>query len=313
MKESVNLPPDLVEGFQKLVSGDFSYRLPRSFQRDERDAVAFFFNTIADELNRIVTEVQANEQRLNEAIEAISAALVEVAAGNFQVEVERDYKGDQIDVLTYLVNTTISEIAHLVAEDQRRNAEIQARLETAVEERTRQLYQSEQNFRLLFEAAPVPVMLVDLADRTVLMCNQAASALLDVSCDHLSGYPLPDFFQDPEDKQRFWANFEIGKTIQDFALPIYTSPGATVWVLMNTRPVNFDGKPAIMISLADLTQEKKATLELEAAYRRELEIARQIQASLLPSDLPNIPGLDVAAFFPAGPTDRRRFIQLLCI
>ena len=40
--DDLNLPPALVEGFQKLVSGDFSYRLPRSFKRDQQDTVAFF-------------------------------------------------------------------------------------------------------------------------------------------------------------------------------------------------------------------------------------------------------------------------------
>src|SRR5690349_24396235 len=105
--DDLNLPPALVEGFQRLVSGDFSYRLPRSLKRDQQDTVAFFFNTIAEELDRIIHTSQANEQRLNDAVESISAALVQVASGNLQVEVERDYKGDQLDVLAYLVNTTI--------------------------------------------------------------------------------------------------------------------------------------------------------------------------------------------------------------
>jgi signal transduction histidine kinase/DNA-binding response OmpR family regulator len=133
------LPQELVDSFQRLVAGDFSYRMPRSLARDESDAVAFFFNTIADELERTVRETQAGEQRLNKAVEAISAVLIQVAAGNLQAQIDRDYKGDQLDVLAYLVNTMISELNELVAENQRRNAEIQARLEALIEERTGQL------------------------------------------------------------------------------------------------------------------------------------------------------------------------------
>jgi signal transduction histidine kinase len=133
------LPPELVEGFQRLVAGDFTYRMPRTLARDERDTIAFFFNAIAEELERIIHDSQANEQRLNRAVDSISTALTRVAAGDLNVQVERDYRGDQVDVLAYLVNTLISELNLLVTENARRSAEIQARLELLVEERTSQL------------------------------------------------------------------------------------------------------------------------------------------------------------------------------
>ena len=64
---------------------------------------------------------------------------MEVGAGNLDIHVERDYKGDQIDVLAFLVDTTIGELRVMVNENQQRNEEIQARLERLVEERTREL------------------------------------------------------------------------------------------------------------------------------------------------------------------------------
>jgi signal transduction histidine kinase len=133
------LSQELIQGFQRLAGGDFSYRLPRSFAGDEEDKIALSFNTVADELERTIRETQASEQRLNRAIDSISAALMEVGAGNLDVHVERDYKGDQIDVLAFLVDTTIGELRILVTENQRRNAEIQTRLEALVEARTRDL------------------------------------------------------------------------------------------------------------------------------------------------------------------------------
>lgn len=130
---------DLIEGFQRLVAGDYAYRLPRSLARDEEDALAFSFNTLADELERTIREMQASEQRLNHAVDTISAALMQVGAGNLDVRVDRDYKGDQVDVLAFLVDSTISELRIRVAESEQRNAEIQARLEALVEARTREL------------------------------------------------------------------------------------------------------------------------------------------------------------------------------
>ena len=82
---------------------------------------------------------EANEKRLNWAVDTISAALIQVASGSLDTHIDRDYKGDQIDTMFFLVDTTISELRHLVNENERRNAEIQARLEALVEERTAQL------------------------------------------------------------------------------------------------------------------------------------------------------------------------------
>jgi len=133
------LPLELVDGFQQLVAGDLSYRMHRSFEGKENDAIAFSFNAIAEEMERIIREIKANEIRLKNTVNAISAALMQVAAGNLQVNVERDYEGDQIDVLCYLVNTTIGELRVRVAESEKRNAEIQAQLEKLVEKRTVEL------------------------------------------------------------------------------------------------------------------------------------------------------------------------------
>src|SRR5512133_1380857 len=134
-----NLSQELMEGFKQLAAGDFSYRLPCNFANNEENTLALSLNTLADGLGRTISQAQANEQRLNRAIDSISAALMEVGAGNLDAHVERDYKGDQIDVLAFLVDTTIGELRVLVAENQQRSAETQSRLETLVEERTREL------------------------------------------------------------------------------------------------------------------------------------------------------------------------------
>ncbi|HLO15555.1 MAG TPA: histidine kinase dimerization/phospho-acceptor domain-containing protein, partial [Anaerolineales bacterium] len=133
------LSQKLIQGFRLLAAGDFSYRLRRTLAGDEEDTIALSFNIVADQLEHMIHEMQANDQRLNHAIDSISAALMEVGAGNLDVHVERDYRGDQIDVLAFLVDTTIGELRILVTENQQRSAEIQKHLEALVEERTREL------------------------------------------------------------------------------------------------------------------------------------------------------------------------------
>ncbi|MCX6155168.1 MAG: response regulator [Candidatus Kapabacteria bacterium] len=141
MKSIYKQPLALIDGFQRLVSGELSYRMERNFSQDDDDTIAFSFNTVAEELDRVFEELKTNQTRLNNAIDLISNVLMQVAAGNFDVEVERDYRGDPLDVLVYLVNTTISEIRLLVQEKEKekRNIEVQTRLENIVEQKTTEL------------------------------------------------------------------------------------------------------------------------------------------------------------------------------
>jgi signal transduction histidine kinase/CheY-like chemotaxis protein len=130
---------ELIKGFQRLAGGEFSYRLPRTLLCDEEDGLALSFNTVADQLEHTIQEMRAREQRLNHAIDSISTALMEVSGGRLDAHVDRDYRGDEIDVLAFLVDTLIGELRILVVENQRRNAEIQKSLEDLVEQRTREL------------------------------------------------------------------------------------------------------------------------------------------------------------------------------
>ena len=130
---------ELIKAFHRLAAGDFSYRLPAVSPAGEDSEVALSFNAVADQLERTITEMRSHEQRLNTAIDSISASLMEVSAGNLDVHVDRDYRGDQIDVLAFLVDTTIGELRVLVRENEQRNAEIQRRLADLVDERTREL------------------------------------------------------------------------------------------------------------------------------------------------------------------------------
>jgi hypothetical protein len=91
------LPAALVEGFLRLCQGEFGYRLPRTMSRDRDDTTAFFFNTIAEELERVLRTSRQREDRLARTMAHLSDALVRVAAGDFTVEVNRDYGGDATD------------------------------------------------------------------------------------------------------------------------------------------------------------------------------------------------------------------------
>ena len=165
----LKLPPTLVDGLLRLCQGDFSFRLPRTNRRDQEDTIAFFVNTIAEELERILRETRAQEEKLASLVDRLSEALQAVAAGDFSAQVERDFSGDSSDVLAFLVNNTITELGTRVAEAQRQATEEKQRLEQLVADRTAELERlattdaltGALNRRRLFEVAAAELARAD--------------------------------------------------------------------------------------------------------------------------------------------------------
>ncbi|MCC6332635.1 MAG: sensor domain-containing diguanylate cyclase [Myxococcales bacterium] len=251
-----DLPPALLEAFLRLCQGDFSFRLPRSRSRDAEDTGAFLFNTIAEELERMLRTSRDQEERLARAVETLTTSLQRAAAGDLGVQVERDYRGDAVDVLAFLVNNTVDELRRLVEENARRAAEERRRLEHLVEERTRQLRESEENFRRLFAAAPVPMLLVGTAEAKVRYCNERAAALLQRRVGEVVGGPAPSLFERDEDRAVFLDRLRRGEAIDGLAVPLRVDGPAT-WALVSARALVVGDQPSVMISLTDLTEQKR--------------------------------------------------------
>ena len=258
------LPEAMVDGFFRLCQGEFSYRLPRTLARDANDTAAFFFNTIADELERLLRTSRQREDRLARSVAHLSDALVRVAAGDFTVQVDRDYGGDATDVLAFLVNNTITELSAFVAANERRAEEDRLRLERIVNQRTIELRQSEENFRTLLATAPVPILLIGLADDRVRFCNERAADLFDTSVETMLGRPAPPLHRDEEARQRFRRQLETDRRIDALAVEVRTQHNASFWSLLNARMLTSEGEPMVMLTLTDLTEQKRVEDQLRA-------------------------------------------------
>ncbi|HEY1913318.1 MAG TPA: sensor domain-containing diguanylate cyclase [Vicinamibacterales bacterium] len=260
-----DLPTALVEGFFRLCQGELSYRLPRTLARDADDTVAFFFNTIAEELERLIGAARSREERLSQTVEHLSDALVRVAAGDFTVQVDRDHGGDAADVLAFLVNNTISELGEFVAANERRAEEDRQRLERIVSQRTIELQQSEDNFRTLLATAPVPILLIGLDDDRVRFCNERAADLFGTTVDDMVGRLTPRLHPSPEARRRFRDRLDLDRRIDALAVEIPRRQGSTsFWSLLNARTLVSAGETLVMLTLTDVTEQKRVEDQLRA-------------------------------------------------
>jgi diguanylate cyclase (GGDEF)-like protein/PAS domain S-box-containing protein len=259
-----DLPTALVDGFFRLCQGEFSYRLPRTLTRDADDTVAFFFNTVAEELERLILASRSREERLALTVEHLSDALVRVAAGDFTVQVDRDHGGDATDVLAFLVNNTISELGAFVAANERRAEEDRQRLERIVSQRTIELRQSEDNFRTLLATAPVPILLIGLDDDRVRFCNERAADLFGSTVDDIVGRLTPRLHPNPEAKRRFRDRLDLDRRIDALAVEIPRGRDSSFWSLLNARTLVSAGETLVMLTLTDVTEQKRIEDQLRA-------------------------------------------------
>lgn len=144
------------------------------------------------------------------------------------------------------------------------------RLEAAVEERTRQLRQSEERYRTLVEEASDTIAIVD-AQGTFLHVNPRGEAMLGATAEELRGLSLDDVLVSDEQDERplslegMRAGEEV--TFQRWIRPKNGSGGRDIAVEANVRALP-DGRRLAVIR--DITQRKQAEIALR---RREAILA----------------------------------------
>ncbi len=146
----------------------------------------------------------------------------------------------------------------------------EAMLESDLEQRTRNLRESEERLRNLFDSSPDAIFVEDF-DGNVLDVNPAACKLHEMKRGELIGKNVlelvpPDRREDVEKKFPGWLNREL-KAYEGFS---YTACGRSVPVEVRTSQTMFNGRKALLLHVRDITERRKNEDELER-HRAHLE------------------------------------------
>jgi len=143
------------------------------------------------------------------------------------------------------------------------------------------LSQSEARYRSLVEAAPFPVVISRLTDGVLLYGNHRAELLFGISREQGIGELAVKFYVDQAERARIIAKVLDKQILSDEEIRLYKMGGEIIWVLLSACIMEFDGQPALLSSLVDITERK----QLEEKLREAAAVMESTHEGVLITDL----------------------------
>ncbi|MBN2861951.1 MAG: PAS domain S-box protein [Bacteroidales bacterium] len=143
------------------------------------------------------------------------------------------------------------------------------------------LRESEEKYRLLIDTANESIIVIQ--DGLFRFVNRITTKLLEISSmDDLIGKPFPVFIH-PDDRKMVIENYRLRITnkaaMQRYEFRVITATGLVKWVEISAVRIEWNGKPATMSFLFDITERKRAgevLKESEEKYRRIFENVQDV-------------------------------------
>jgi len=123
-------------------------------------------------------------------------------------------------------------------------------------------YRLEGEHRRILELITHPVLVVRFDDGTFLYANEAAARLAGRHPDDMIGTSATDVYCDVNDRARFLDALEKDGEVNGFEVELQGPDGGSLWVLMSSRRISFQGEDAILSSWIDITERKNTREQL---------------------------------------------------
>ncbi|MEG4024132.1 MULTISPECIES: ATP-binding protein [unclassified Microcoleus] len=130
------------------------------------------------------------------------------------------------------------------------------------------LRSSEEQFRAIASATPVPVLVSRLCDGLILYANAQLASLLNIPLEKLIGCSTPDFYFNPVDRPKVLEALAKEGYLQNYELHCKKSDGTAFWAMLSVQSLMFNGQATALCALYDLTQRKEAEQTLQESEKR---------------------------------------------
>ncbi len=134
---------------------------------------------------------------------------------------------------------------------------------------------AEETSRRILESSPVAIV-INRTDGPPLFANSRAAELADTDMQEFLRRPAVSWFRDPALAGQLIARLQQGKPVRDYEIEFRRASGEALWTLVSMTRVVFQGGPAQLTWVYDITSRKSAEQEL-----RKLSVAVEQSPSML--------------------------------
>lgn len=143
-------------------------------------------------------------------------------------------------------------------------------LESKVEERTRELRDSEANMRAMLELSPISMVLTRMSDHTVVFANRRAAEMFEIPIDAVPGRLAPEFWVAAADRERFLSGLFRNGRIDDLEAQMCSASGRRFWARVSGQRLRFAGEDTLLGAMVDITEQKQAQDRLRDLATRDV-------------------------------------------
>jgi PAS domain S-box-containing protein len=127
------------------------------------------------------------------------------------------------------------------------------------------IQESEQRLRVIAEAAPMAVLIVTFDDGIIRYANQRFSEMFEVEGSSALGLQAETLYADPQHRERFIGALTEHGHVEGMEMLFKRAGGEEFWALIASQRVEFEGRPAMITGLADISDRKRMEGELHKA------------------------------------------------
>lgn len=127
------------------------------------------------------------------------------------------------------------------------------------------IQESEQRLRVIAEAAPMAVLIITFDDGIIRYTNQRFTEMFAIEASSALGRQAQTLYADPQHRERFMSALADHGHVEGMEMLLRRAGGEEFWALIASQRVQFEGRPAMITGLADISDRKRMEGELHKA------------------------------------------------
>ncbi len=151
------------------------------------------------------------------------------------------------------------------------------RAEAEIARQREALRESEQRFRTIAEAHPVPMYILRRSDRRILYASQRFAELMGMTLEEVYRRSSKQFYPIGEERRRIAQALRRDRAIQDFEVTAQRLDGSTFPAAVTAQLIEYEGEEAGVFGIVDLSEPKATQAEI-ARQREALHQSEKLNA-----------------------------------